>query len=122
MPERAVTAAMASTRGTITATVRTRACSRNPRCASPATPSISPPGSNADGFSAAHQRIRQSSLASTKRQVTCYERALARHRRQCCPGAPRLDLIFGVGESAERWFPGQESASPEDPAETAMSV
>ena len=35
---------------------------------------------------------------------------------------PRLDPIFGVGESAERRFPGQESASPENPAETAMSV
>jgi hypothetical protein len=39
--------------GTTTATVRTRACSRNPRSASLATPSISPPGSSEDRSSAA---------------------------------------------------------------------
>src|SRR6266496_5365628 len=38
------------------------------------------------------------------------------------PPRPRLDRISGVGESAERWIPRQESASPEDPAETAMSA
>jgi hypothetical protein len=36
-----------STPGTTTATGRTRACSKNLRCASPATPWISPPGSSA---------------------------------------------------------------------------
>jgi len=42
-----------STPGTTTATVGTKACSRNPRSASPATPSISPPGSSAERSSAA---------------------------------------------------------------------
>jgi transposase InsO family protein len=42
-----------STPGTTTATVRTRPCGRNHRCASPATPSVSPPGSSAGRSSAA---------------------------------------------------------------------
>jgi transposase InsO family protein len=41
-----------STPGTITATVRIRACDRNPRCASLAVSPISPPGSSAGGLSA----------------------------------------------------------------------
>jgi len=42
-----------STPGAITGTARTRACSRNPRCARAATSSISRPGSSAGRFSAA---------------------------------------------------------------------
>jgi transposase InsO family protein len=41
------------TPSTTTATVRTKVSGKNPRSASPATPSISPPGSSADRSSAA---------------------------------------------------------------------
>ena len=46
--ERHLAACWRSTPGITTVTVRTRACSRNLRCVSPATLSISPPGSSAD--------------------------------------------------------------------------
>jgi hypothetical protein len=88
MPERAVTAAMASTRGTITATVRTRACSRNP--AAPARPRrrYHRPDRTPTGSRRPHQRIRQSRLASTKRQVTGYEPDFGSAQASVLPRAP----------------------------------
>jgi putative transposase len=51
--ERHLRGVLAEYSGTTTSTVRTRACNRNLRSASPATPSISPPASSASRSSAA---------------------------------------------------------------------
>lgn len=51
--ERHLREVLAEYAGTTTSTVRTRACNRNLRSASPATPSISPPASSANRSSAA---------------------------------------------------------------------
>jgi hypothetical protein len=68
--------------GTATAIVRTRGYSKNPRCASPATPWTSPPGSSAGRSSAASSAstVPNSGLACAKRQFSVYARVLAQHR------------------------------------------